>query len=672
MSCRRNRSRSHWPFTGKDRAGSRAAASSPGSTCSPAACSRRRSPRRRRRSSTSPARSPRSLRPRAAGGIVVATETGVVLLDEHDSPTPLCEILSEPGIRMNDGACDPQGRFWCGTMAYDAARGRGLALPRRARRQLRDGADRPHDLERARLVGRRLDGVLRRHADAAHRHVRVRRRDRRAQRAAAVRRDRPGPRGARRAHDRCRGRRVGRALGGRRRAPLRGRRHARRRRLAALRSRHGLHVRRRRPRRALHHDLARRTPARRGPRGRRAVPLPARRARPAPCAPSRGSAAGRDAHARGSSTARRSRGSCCSRARRSASSPPSSALAGLQAQEPKPPFIGLWSRLEGFRPDDLAAALEARSIVRASLMRATLHLVAADDYASFRPALQPVMERALKALGDRAAGLDLALVLPAARALLRERPRGFNELRGLLQEQFPDVNERALGYAVRMHLPLVMVPVEARWAFPGGRRLHARRRLARPADRRGRAGRAARPALPRGFRARRVPPMRRRGRGCRDSRRCSRRCARSCASSAARPGRRELFDLPDAPRPAEDVPAPARFLPEFDNLVLAHADRTRLLAEEHRGRIVTKNLRVRATFLWDGMVAGTWEVKRVRGVATLTAAPFHALPARAVEGADGRGGGAAALQRGRREGHRDRRPRLIRRAAARASGRACA
>jgi sugar lactone lactonase YvrE len=65
------------------------------------------------------------LRPRAAGGIVVATETGVVLLDEHDSPTPLCEILSEPGIRMNDGACDPQGRFWCGTMAYDAREGAG-------------------------------------------------------------------------------------------------------------------------------------------------------------------------------------------------------------------------------------------------------------------------------------------------------------------------------------------------------------------------------------------------------------------------------------------------------------------------------------------------------------------------------------------------------------------
>ena len=69
---------------------------------------------------------------------------------------------------------------------------------------------------------------------------------------------------------------------------------------------------------------------------------------------------------------------------------------------------------------------------------------------------------------------------------------------------------------------------------------------------------------------------------------------------------RELFDLPAAPRPDDDVPAPPRFLPEFDNLVLSHADRTRVLADEHRGFVVTKNLRVRATFLWDGFACGTW------------------------------------------------------------------
>jgi hypothetical protein len=93
---------------------------------------------------------------------------------------------------------------------------------------------------------------------------------------------------------------------------------------------------------------------------------------------------------------------------------------------------------------------------------------------------------------------------------------------------------------------------------------------------------------------------------------------------------RELFDLPDAPRPEADVPAPVRYLPEFDNLVLAHSDRTRVLSDEHRGLVVTKNLRVRATFLWDGFVAGTWEVKRTRKVATLYLTPFAPLPKQAM------------------------------------------
>ena len=89
---------------------------------------------------------------------------------------------------------------------------------------------------------------------------------------------------------------------------------------------------------------------------------------------------------------------------------------------------------------------------------------------------------------------------------------------------------------------------------------------------------------------------------------------------------RELFDLPEAPRPDEGVEAPPRFLPEFDNLVLSHADRTRVLADAYRGLVTTKNLRVRATFLWDGFVRGTWEVERRKQTATLHLTPFEALP----------------------------------------------
>jgi hypothetical protein len=91
---------------------------------------------------------------------------------------------------------------------------------------------------------------------------------------------------------------------------------------------------------------------------------------------------------------------------------------------------------------------------------------------------------------------------------------------------------------------------------------------------------------------------------------------------------REHFDLPGAPRPDADVAAPVRFLPEFDSLMLAHADRTRLIADEHRPAVITKNLRVKATFLIDGRVAGTWEVKRARREATLTLTAFRGLSKR--------------------------------------------
>jgi Winged helix DNA-binding domain len=246
----------------------------------------------------------------------------------------------------------------------------------------------------------------------------------------------------------------------------------------------------------------------------------------------------------------------------------------------------------------------------------------------FRPALQPVMERAVRALGDRAEGLDPARVLPAARALLLERPLGFNELRRLLQEQFPELNDRALGYTVRTHVPLVMVPTDARWGFPSVADFTlADTWLERPL-----------PAVgtPEGLVLRYLAAFG--PASAADAQTWSGLKALAPVFDSLRPqlvvfrgesGRRELFDLPGAPRPDPDVPAPPRFLPEFDNLVLGHADRTRLVADQHRAALVTRNLRVRAVFLWDGMVAGTWEIERKRAAATLVMAPFRPLPARA-------------------------------------------
>jgi Winged helix DNA-binding domain len=304
-------------------------------------------------------------------------------------------------------------------------------------------------------------------------------------------------------------------------------------------------------------------------------------------------------------------------------------LGGLQAQEPKPPFIGLWSRLAPFAEDDLGRALLERAVVRATLMRGTLHLATAADYAAFRPPLQPVLSRAMTgALRERAAGLEPPAVLAAARTLLEERPRTFDELRTLLQEAFPDVNHRALGYAVRMLLPLVMVPTEDRWGFPRV----AEFTLAEPWIGLPVGDDEAPEELVLRYLAAFGPAS------VADVQTWSGLQGAGAVLDGLRPrlaafedeSGRELYDLPEAPRPAGSVPAPPRFLPEFDNLLLAHSDRTRVIADEHRPALVTKNLRVRATFLLDGFVRGTWAVKRSRRSATLTITPFAPVPARAA------------------------------------------
>ena len=296
-------------------------------------------------------------------------------------------------------------------------------------------------------------------------------------------------------------------------------------------------------------------------------------------------------------------------------------LGGLQAQEPRPPFAGLWTRLEGFGTEDLRGALHARDVVRGTLMRATLHLASARDYAAFRPALQPVLTDAMRALGSRAKGLDLDAVLPAARELVAEEPRTFNELRALLSAAFPDVNERALGYSVRMNLPLVMVPSEDRFGFPRTARFTlADEWIGAPTagDAEGLALRylaAFGPATAADLQT---------WSGLRGTAAVLDGLRERLAVFADERGR-ELFDLPDAPRPGGDVPAPPRLLPDFDSVLLAHADRSRVIADEHRPAVVTKNLRVKATFLVDGVVAGTWAAQRKGASAKLALSPFAKL-----------------------------------------------
>jgi hypothetical protein len=305
-------------------------------------------------------------------------------------------------------------------------------------------------------------------------------------------------------------------------------------------------------------------------------------------------------------------------------------LGGMQAQEPKHPFIGLWTRVADFSPEALLDAIAAREVVRATLMRSTLHLFSARDYAALRMALQPPASVALRVLGARAEGLDPDAVVPVARELLAGHPLNFDAIRAGLVDRFPGVNDRALGYAARTLVPLVMLPGEGRWGYPrvaefglaeevlntqlapAGEALQAlaERYLgafgpASAADLQTWSGIAGWKAVLDGMRDRLAVFADERG--------------------------RELFDLPDAPRPGADVPAPVRFLPEFDNLVLAYDDRSRVIADEHRPLVTTKNLRVKATFLVDGVVAGIWTIAVKRRVATVTLEPFGKVSKRVLK-----------------------------------------
>jgi hypothetical protein len=300
-------------------------------------------------------------------------------------------------------------------------------------------------------------------------------------------------------------------------------------------------------------------------------------------------------------------------------------LVALQAQVARPPFIGLWTRVAGFRREDLRRLIDARKVVRATALRGTLHLMTARDFVRLRAAMQPALTAGmLSILRRRAMSLDVDALVAIARREFDTRPGTFADLRAVLMSRFPGGDDRAMGFAVRTHLPIVQVPAADRddepWGYPATTDFAcADTWIGKPI-----AGDDTPDALVLRYLAAFGPAT------AADVQAWSalsgvapvlERLRRKLVTFTNERGR-ELFDLPKAPRPSADTPAPVRFLPDFDNLVLAHADRTRIVADAHRPAIVTKNLLVRATFLVDGFVAGTWTVERRKAAATLTIAPF--------------------------------------------------
>ncbi len=281
-------------------------------------------------------------------------------------------------------------------------------------------------------------------------------------------------------------------------------------------------------------------------------------------------------------------------------------LVGMQAQEPQAPYLGLWTRLRDFDPHELSALIADRHAVRGTLMRCTVHLVTARDWARLWPLTQPVRERAFRGspFSKQVVGVDPDELRAAGHALVAERPRTRAELAALLAERWPGVDPPSLVHAA-LRDPVVQVPPRGLWRQSGQARLSASEVWLQTSVQAapdldaviGRYLAAYGPATVKDIQAwsgltrvrERVEAMRTR--------------LRTFADDEGR----ELFDVPKGLLPDPDTPAPPRFLPPFDNVQLAHGDRTRIIDSADRARAYQD--RLMRTFLLDGFVAGTWQLR---------------------------------------------------------------
>ncbi|MEV6650796.1 winged helix DNA-binding domain-containing protein [Streptomyces sp. NPDC051219] len=297
-------------------------------------------------------------------------------------------------------------------------------------------------------------------------------------------------------------------------------------------------------------------------------------------------------------------------------------LLGLQAQSVKPPYYQLWSRLEDFDPEELSGLMDSRAVVRIVSMRSTIHTHTADDALTLRPLVQAARDRELKMFRKGLDGVDLDRLAALSRALVEGQPRTMQQIREALLREWPDADPQSLGIAARCLLPLVQVTPRGLWRRSGQVTLTtAEHWLGRPS--------APAPA-PDGtvlrylaaFGPASVKDMQTWS-GLTRLRESFERLRPRLLAFQDENGV-ELFDLPDAPRPDDDTPAPPRFLPEYDNLLLSHADRSRLVPAETRAR-TWKGNQPYCVLMVDGFLAGIWRLEESGDSAVLTVQPFGSL-----------------------------------------------
>jgi hypothetical protein len=302
-------------------------------------------------------------------------------------------------------------------------------------------------------------------------------------------------------------------------------------------------------------------------------------------------------------------------------------LIGLQAQSIAPPYYGLWSRLEPFDPHELGRMLTDREAVRMTLMRGTVHLVTVRDALLLRPLVQVVIERGHNgAFGRRMGGADIGELERAVREELDGEAQGARELGRRLVARGIGEDVEAMGNAVRAHVPLVQVPPRGVWGKSGQAKYATLESWTGGALERN-------PSIDEvvlrylgAFGPASVMDMQNWS-GVTKLRDAFERLRPRLLAFRDEAGR-ELFDLPGAPRPDPGVPAPVRFLGEYDNVLLGHADRTRIIPKDFPWKEMLAPGRFVSNFLVDGMLGGTWWIERDgKRSAMLGIRPFGELSA---------------------------------------------
>ncbi len=308
-------------------------------------------------------------------------------------------------------------------------------------------------------------------------------------------------------------------------------------------------------------------------------------------------------------------------------------VVALQAQQAASPYLALWNRLTDFDPADLDAAFAGHTIVKATLMRITLHAVHADDCPAFREAMQPTLRAAR--LHDRrftATGLSIAdadALVPDLLAFA-DQPRTAAEFEAWLDARLGVLPKPGVWWALRSFAPLLHAPTGGPWSF-GSRPSYVAART-RPMPGGQDTSSASLQLLVQryleGFGPASAADVAQFAMVQRARARDALRALSGALEQLEGPGGAALFDVPSAPRPGADTPAPPRLMAMWDSILLAYADRSRVIPPDYRKLVTRSNGDVLPTLLIDGYVAGVW--RPVEGGIEATA--FHRLPVEAWEG----------------------------------------